>query len=129
MIIDKLRRAFFSVTVKIGIAAFFMLLAFGLTSQPWTCSFYGCYYFSYPDFFLTRIDASVCVLIAVVFLFFAAKQILRGLFDRQPNAYEGKTTTPMDRDPDDGPNIIWQRHDDFETVTDPDWWIQPGIDA
>ncbi len=122
IILDKLRRALSSVVLKIGLAAIFLGQAIVLT-EGWRGTYDRWYY--HQEFFLTRIDASVCVLIGAVFLFFATKQVLRGLFDRPPFAHEGETTTPMDRNPDDGPHIIWRRHDRFETVTDPDWWIQP----
>ncbi len=127
-ILDMLRRALFSVTLKIGIAAFFLLGTIVLTSPPWTCGFLGCYYFAPPEFFLTRLDATVYVLISVVFLFFAVKQVLRGLFEQQPHAYDGETMTPMDREYGDWPKI-WRNTDDFEPVTDPNWWMQPGTDA
>lgn len=110
--------------LKIGLASVFLLQAIVLTGGGW-CGFHR---WCYPEFFLTRVDASVCVLFGAVFLFFATKQAFRGLHDQNPSAYEGETTAPRDVDPVEKLRFWWPR-EDLETVADPDWWIQPGPDA
>ena len=126
MILTGLRRAWSSAILKVSLAAFFILQAMIITGEGWCAYHHWC-----PrESFLTRVDASVCVLLGTVFLFFAAKQVLRSLFDRQPLVYDRKTTAPLDLDPGDNPHVFAPLSGgDLEPITGPDWWVQPGTDA
>ena len=126
MILQKLRSALSSVILKIFLAAAFILQAMVLTGGSW-CGFHRV---CPPEFFLTRVDASLCALFGTFFLFMAAKQVLRGLLRQLPLAYDGETTAPFEINPDDEIYVDIHLPPRNELpVTSPGWWIQPGPDA
>ncbi len=125
IVLNWIRRALSSVVLKISLAAIFIVQAIILTGERW-CGFH---HMCPRESFLTRADASVCVLLGAVFLFLAAKPVLRSLIARRPLAYEGKTTAPMDLNQDENLNIWVPLDGDLEPITGPDWWVDTGIDA
>ena len=125
MTLNRIRRALSSVVLKISLAAIFIVQAIIITGEGW-CGFH---HWCPRESFLTRIDASLCVLVGTVFLFFATKQVLQGRLDRRASAYEGATTAPLDLDPRDELFLLVELPGNLKPVTNLDWWIQTSIDA